>query len=221
MKEDYTFDYLPGTNIYLYQHKHMFRCNTDTALLGHFMQIRKSDTVLDIGTNNGALLLYAMKASPKHMIGVDINEDACVLARYNLNYHKQEHVEILHGDILSMNLPSVSCIVCNPPYFKVDDINKVNQNENISNARHEMHLDLQALLQKINTLLHDRGRLYMVHRADRLIDLACMMRCAHLEIKKVQFVYDEDKEDARSVLIEAMKNGRPQCRVLSPKWIKR
>ena len=220
MKEAYTFDYLPGTDIYLYQHKEMFRCNTDTALLGHFMKIRKSDTVLDIGTNNGALLLYAMQATPKHMIGVDINEEACALARYNLAYHKQT-ADILHGDILTMQLPSVSCIVCNPPYFKVSSQKQVNQNENVSNARHEMHLDLQALLQKCKCLLHDRGRLYMVHRADRFIDLACMMRSADLEIKQVQFVYDEDKEDARSVLIEAMKRGKPQCRILPPKWIKR
>ena len=35
--EDYTYDYINGTDIYLYQHKKMFRINTDTALLAQFM----------------------------------------------------------------------------------------------------------------------------------------------------------------------------------------
>ena len=54
-------DYLPNTDIYYYQHPDMFHTNTDTALLGEFADIRKKDVVLDIGTNNGALLLYAMR----------------------------------------------------------------------------------------------------------------------------------------------------------------
>ena len=57
--EDYTYDYINGTDIYLYQHKKMFRINTDTALLAQFMKVKKGERVLDIGTNNGALLLAA------------------------------------------------------------------------------------------------------------------------------------------------------------------
>ena len=51
-----SFDYLPDTNIYLKQRKDMFRVNTDTHLLGNFMLVKKNESVLDIGTNNGALL---------------------------------------------------------------------------------------------------------------------------------------------------------------------
>lgn len=220
-KEDFTYDYLPGTDIYLYQHKQMFRNNTDTALLGQFIKIRKKDTVLDIGTNNGALLLYASRFHPSFMMGVDINEEACQIAAYNMAHHHIEQVEIRHGDIKEMELPLFSCIVCNPPYFKLDDLENVNDNDYLSQARHEMQLDLATLLQKCKCLLQDRGRLYMVHRADRFIDIACRMREQGLEIKGVQFVYDEAKEDARSVLIEAMKNGKPQCRIWKPKVIKR
>lgn len=220
-KEDFTYDYLPETDIYLYQHKHMFRNNTDTALLGQFMKIRKKDRVLDIGTNNGALLLYASRFHPAFMMGIDINEKACQIAAYNMKHHHLEQVEIRHGNILDVKLPSFSCIVCNPPYFKVKDRENVNENADLSKARHEMDLDLSSLLQKCKEILQDKGRLYMVHRADRFIDIACMMREHRLEIKTVQFVYDEAKEDARSVLIEAMKNGMPNCRIWQPKVIKR
>ena len=39
----------------------MFRINSDTRYLGEFINIKKEESILDIGTNNGALLLYANK----------------------------------------------------------------------------------------------------------------------------------------------------------------
>ena len=53
-----TLDYLPNhPEIKLYQDDKMIRINTDTQCLGEFIKVYKEDTVLDIGTNNGALLL--------------------------------------------------------------------------------------------------------------------------------------------------------------------
>lgn len=207
-------DYLPNSDIYYYQHKDMFHTNTDTALLGQFAEIRKKDTVLDIGTNNGALLLYAMRKKPRHLIGVDINEAACQLADYNLNHYHHAQAEIIACDILEFLHTPVSCIVCNPPYFKVNAIEQLNHKEQIATARHEAKLTLDALVKKASELLVDKGRLYMIHRSDRFIDLALCCRMHHLEIKKIQLVYDEAKTDAQSVLIEAMKSGKAGCRIL-------
>lgn len=43
----------------IWQHPDHFRFNTDTALLAEFMEIRPQESVIDIGTNNGVLLVYA------------------------------------------------------------------------------------------------------------------------------------------------------------------
>lgn len=219
--EKYQFDYLPNSDIHYYQHPDMFHTNTDTALLGQFMDIRKKDTVLDIGTNNGALLLYAMQKKPQALIGIDINEAACRLAEYNLNEYHHANAQIIHCDFLTFSHTPISCIVCNPPYFKVSREEKLNQNQFLADARHETTLTLEALLKKAASLLVDKGRLYMIHRSDRLIDLAVLCRENHMEIKKLQLVYDEAKQDARSVLIEAMKSGKADCRILPIHIIKR
>ena len=59
-------DYLPNhEEIKIYQDDEMFCINTDTMVLGEFLDIKKKDIVLDIGTNTGALLLYASKFKPK------------------------------------------------------------------------------------------------------------------------------------------------------------
>lgn len=217
----YSYDFLPGTNIYYYQHPDMFHVNTDTALLGQFMHIRKKDTVMDIGTNNGALLLYAMRQIPQRLIGVEINQEACALAQYNLNILHHANAEIHCADILQFTHEPVSCIVCNPPYFQVGDEKQLNRNDHLARARHETHLSLEALLKKIGTLLQDKGRLYMIHRGDRLIDLCVLCRSCQMEIKTIQIVYDANKHEARSVLIEAMKQGKAHCRILTPITIQR
>ena len=46
-----------------------------------YLLIKMKDIVLDIGTNTGALLLYASKFKPKKLIGIDINEKALELAK--------------------------------------------------------------------------------------------------------------------------------------------
>ena len=80
-----TLDYLPNhPDIKIYQHKKMFRINTDTCLLGEFLDFKDDLSVLDIGTNNGALLLYSSLHRPKSMVGIDINNDALEIAKQNM-----------------------------------------------------------------------------------------------------------------------------------------
>mgnify|MGYP000019521426 FL=1 len=54
----------------------MFRMNSDTALLANFMKIKRNDRVLDIGTNNGALLAVANSFAPSCLIGIDIQKSS-------------------------------------------------------------------------------------------------------------------------------------------------
>lgn len=221
MKDTKTLDYLPGTTIYLYQRKDMFRMNTDTALLGNFLHIHENETILDIGTNNGALLLYASRFHPVYSYGVDIQEEACALARENMAYNQLEYVEIIHGDIRQVKIPKVNVIVCNPPYFKVHENSNVNETETIRMARHEVALPLHDLLESVQRLLKDNGRFYLVHRSERITDILCGLREIQMEAKRIQFIYDEQKDTARSVLIEAVKQGKSHCIVMKPQMITR
>ena len=81
-----TLDYLPNTDVYLYQDSEMFRINSDTRYLGEFLCVKKSDVVLDVGTNNGALLLYANKMGCEKLIGVDINAGAIEICEQNMKW---------------------------------------------------------------------------------------------------------------------------------------
>lgn len=215
-----TYDFLPNTQIYLHQRKDMFRMNTDTALLGQFMKIKENESVMDIGTNNGALLLYASLYTKGKLIGVEIQKEAAELAAMNLQAHHLNY-EIIDEDIKNVAHEAVDVIVCNPPYFRVTNEKQMNESTYKRIARHECYLTLEVLCRKVNELLKEKGRFYLVHRADRLVDICCELRKNQLEVKTLQFIRDEEKEDVHGVLIEAVKGGLAHCIVKQEKVVTR
>ena len=220
MKDNFTYDYLHGTDIYLHQRKDMFRINTDTALLAQFMEIHKDEIVLDIGTNNGALLLAAAKKGAKSLIGIEIQKDACELARHNLSTCGVPY-EVIEGDVSYMKMPYAHCVICNPPYFPTPPSGNRNQNEALCIARHEKYLSFETLCEKASQALQTKGRFYLVHRSDRLGELISILYQHRFCLSKIQFVYDPSHDCSTVVLIEAIKDGKRKTQVLPMKMIER
>lgn len=219
-KQDLTYDYIPGTDIYLYQRKDMFRINTDTAQLARFMRVRSGDRVLDIGTNNGALLLYAARFQPSFLCGVELQPEAAELARYNLAQSEITQAEIICADFTQCRLSGFDVVVCNPPYFEQGrhgDILPTMRNI----ARHEFFLQLKPLIAGAAMALKENGRFYLVHRASRIPEIIEECHARRLQIKMLQLICDADKELASGVLIEAVLGGGRHCRVPKPIVIER
>jgi len=198
-KDELMYNYLHGTEIYLYQRKDMFRVNSDTFLLGTFMNIKKDETVLDVGTNNGALLLYASRFTNK-LIGVDVLEEAIFLAQVNLEHNKIAGYQLINSRVQDLNIEPVDVIVCNPPYFTCGD--NMNFNKYLKVARHEVCLTLEELFDSINNLLKKTGRAYLVHRYTRIDDIVKVMNKRNLYLSRINKVYDTRIENYTSVLLE-------------------
>ena len=115
-----------------------------------------------------------------------------------------------------MKMPKVDVVICNPPYFPDHTTSAKNETEALRIARHEIYLSLDTLAKKAGEALDEKGRFYLVHRSDRLIDIVTTLRTYRLETRSIQFVYDENKKEAISVLIEAIKDGKPNCHILKP-----
>lgn len=202
-----TKDYLPKhKDIVMYQDDTMFRINTDTMVLGEFLDIKKTDTVLDMGTNNGALLIYASMHKPKKIIGLDINEEALILARKNLEINNINNYELINDDITTYSGEEVDVIICNPPYFKTNK-EMLCENEYKQIAKHEVKLNLESLVSSIRRNLKNYGTLYFLFLSSRLQEVMNEFKKNKLRIKKMQFVYDVNKDYSNVVLIKAFKGG--------------
>ena len=214
-------DYLSGTSIFLRQRSDMFRCNTDTALLGHFMKVTSKDTVLDIGCNNGALMLYASQYNPIHLYGVDLFEEAIALAQENLKANHIERFTLFTQDVVHLDGLKTSVIVCNPPYFDTVDTGHRNMNPFLETARHEKTLTLETLMMTAERLLQEEGRFYLVHRASRIPEIIQKAEQTSLQPKTMQIVFDENKEEATAVLMELIRGYKGKLHVMKPKIIQR
>ena len=221
--EDLTLDYLPKHDgIKIYQSKNMFRINTDTTLLGEFIVIRNNDRILDIGTNNGALLIYASLQGRKcELNGIDINKEALEIAKLNMKENN------LNADFFNIDgkvfydEKGFDVIICNPPFFNTKDERLKNDNCSIKNARHEEEFSLKDMFLCFKRNLKDNGRFYIMHRSTRLNDIYKEMQNVGMRITKLQMVYDKAKKDSIGVLIEGKRSKNCECKVLEPKYIER
>ena len=189
-KEDLTFDYLPQKKeVHLYQHPKMFRMNTDTGLLGNYLKISFQARVLDIGTNNGALLLYASTFPYKELVGIDIQPLAIEIAKMNMELNHVTNFQLYVKDIQTFEDPEgFDVIICNPPYFHQQT---QNQNKDLALARHDTYLSLQTLFFKVFQLLKNTGVFYFIHRYDRYDEIVNELQHQHLKIVEKKEIYSK------------------------------
>lgn len=214
-----SLDYLPNRpDIKLYQDHSMICINTDTMVLGEFLEVYRYDTVLDIGTNNGSLLLYANRWNPKKLIGVDINSRALELAKKNFELNDITNYELINCDAKVLRIDPVDVVVCNPPYFK-QTLDSKNSNQDIALAKHDDSLPLDALIKSIVSNLKDNGKLFFVYQSSRIQEVIDAFTKYHLNIKIMQFVYNVNKENSNIVLLKAVKGGKSGMEVKKPLMI--
>lgn len=194
----------------------MFRFNTDTTLLGEFMKIHPGESVLDVGTNNGALLLYASLHQPGLLCGIDIHDEAISLAKENMIHNGIENYELYTCMLQEFSHAPFDVIVCNPPYFDCGKNQQVNENDFLKHARHEEYLRLSELCSHAKRLLKDHGRLYMVHRSNRISDILCELAKNNLGVTTITPVYDENKPLSTVILIEAIRGYEANVKMNKP-----
>lgn len=211
-----TTDFLPGSKHIIQQRKDMFRINTDTFALAMFMNIKKNETVLDIGTNNGALLVEASCFQPKELIGVDILKEAIEVAEENLKHLSINNYQLYSCKVQDLNIEPVDVILCNPPYF--NQMNKENRNPNpyLEAARHEVYLPLSELLDCVKRDLKSNGRFYLIHRSDRLAEIIIEADKRGLTLKKCRLIIDHRKKSSHAICLEFVKGGKPGLLFLNP-----
>ncbi len=66
--------------------------------------LKKDDRVIDVGTGSGILMVAAEKLGAKEIWGIDIDPDACEVARENLTLNKvsEEKTKVFAGNLLEV-----------------------------------------------------------------------------------------------------------------------
>jgi tRNA1(Val) A37 N6-methylase TrmN6 len=220
--DDERLDYLLNEEIRIIQSPSVFSFSLDAVLLAKFayMPIQKG-LIVDLCTGNGVIpLLLSMRTKGK-IIGVEIQERLCDMAKRSVKYNGLERqIEIIHGDIKDapkqLGYSKYDVVTCNPPYFPTIGKEEMNKNVHLAIARHEIYCTLEDVIRVSSQLLKQGGKAAFVHRPGRLLDIITLMREHRLEPKRLRFVYPKLGKEANTILIEGIKDGNPDLKILPP-----
>ncbi len=222
--DDESIDDLQLDNLYIIQKKQGFRFGVDAVLLSNFANIKKTHRVIDLCTGTGIIPFLAYgKYKPKEILGIEIQDDMVEMANRSSQYNKIEDVvKFINADLKDLNLlkslGTFDVLTVNPPY-KLNNSGILNPDDKLAIARHEILCNLEDVIIAARRLLKDNGRIYMVHRPERLIDIFELMRKHKIEPKRVQMIQPNINKAPNIVLVEGQRDGGAYLKWEAPIYV--
>lgn len=222
LTDDERLDYLLAENLRIIQSPSVFSFSLDAVLLARFAYVpKKRGRIVDLCTGNGAIPLFLSARTESTITGVELQPRLAGMARRSIEFNGLNgQIDIIEGDVkeipAQLGYEKFDTVTCNPPYFPAHDMSDKNLSEHMAIARHELHLTLDEAVRSASQLLKQGGKAAFVHRAGRLIDIMAAMRNNRLEPKRIRLVYPKAGKEANTLLIEGIKDGKPDLKVLPP-----
>lgn len=214
--------------IKIIQRDDMLRFSLDSMLLADFIdtsKLKDNEELIDLGCGNAPIPLFLTLKTKAKIIGVDVQRDVCDVARRSVSLNNLENqIEIVNSNIKdiykALGANRFSIASTNPPYFKYKETSRINKNDYLTIARHEVLITLEEIIDEAKKLLIDGGSFYMVHRAERISDIICCLEKEKFGLKKIRFVYSkENDENALLILIHARKNKPSDVKIVKPLYV--
>lgn len=192
METALTEDALLGGRVRLLQSRRGYRVAVDAVLLAAAAHPRLGERVLDLGTGVGSVALCIAKRVPDCTIfGVELQPALAQLAQRNATRNGVgDRVHTIVHDIaqpLPAELGSFEQVVTNPPYMAAAAADPP-PDRSKALATVESSADLQRWLEVATGALKPHGTLTLIHRADRLEEIAAhlvRLRWGALTVKRL------------------------------------
>lgn len=212
-------------DIQIYQNKNGYRFSVDALLLFSFINLPRVKKIADLGAGSGIIgILLAKKYPHAEVTLIELQKSLAKLADKNVVLNNlDDRVKVVMADIKTHNSKlitpdSYDLVVSNPPFRKVKT-GRLSIGDEKAIARHEIKLSIKDLVKAGSTLLKHHGRLCIIHLPERLTEIIEAMRENNLEPKLLRFIHSNISTEAKMVLIEAVKGGRPGLKTEKPFFI--
>ncbi|MCF0135200.1 MAG: tRNA1(Val) (adenine(37)-N6)-methyltransferase [Lachnospiraceae bacterium] len=202
----------------LIQDPDCFCFGTDAVLLADFARASSRDKVLDLCAGSGVVSLLMLARYPgAHYTALELQKPLADMARRSMELNEvTDRVSVLQGDLREIrsmvSAGAFDVLTVNPPYMKGQTIQNVS--EAVRLARHEDTCTLRDVCEAAAYALKYHGKLFMVHRPERLAEIFSEMERVRLTPKVMQLVQPFSDKGAAQVLIQAVSHGAPGMKVL-------
>ncbi len=223
---DERIDDLQRNGYRIIQSKTGFCFGMDAVLLSGFIceglsHTTESTKIIDLGTGTGIIpLLLHAKTNSRDLTGLEIQERSADMAQRSVDLNDLgADIKIVQGDICNakeiFGKAVFDVVTSNPPYMKPAG-GLTNPEDAKAIARHEIKCTFADVASQAAALLKPQGKLFIVHRPERLAELVDTLRENKLEPKRLRMVHSFKDSQATMVLIEASKGGNTFLKVDPP-----
>jgi len=207
-------------NLKIVQNDNFFKFSLDSIMLAEFVRVDFKDKVLlDLCTGNAPLPLI-LSASIKEIVAIELQEEINKLAQESIEINNITNIKLINDDIKNIDnyFPgnNFDIVTCNPPYFRYEENSKICEDKIKATARHEVEIKLEEIIQIAYNNLRSKGKFYLVHRADRLIEIIKLLNDNGFGIKKMQMIHYNSEKECSMILLEAKKNSKHDVKVIKP-----
>ncbi len=223
INEQERIDDLQIKNLKIIQHIKKFCFGMDAVLLSDFVDVKKDECILDLGTGTGIIpILLVGKTEAAHITGIEIQLEMAQMANRSVMLnHLSEKIKIIHGDLKEatqlLGAGKFDIITTNPPYMNTG---LKNPEDTKAIARHEIKCTLEDVVKTGSGMLKIGGKFAMVHRPERLVDIIFLMRQYKIEPKRLRMVHPYPHKRANLILIEGVRGGRAYLNMMEPLYVR-
>lgn len=215
-------DLLNYKNMKIVQDDECFNFSLDSVLLPNFVTIHNNTKkILDLGTGNAPIPMILTTMTDAEIYGIELQKEIYEMAEESIKMNNlQDRIKIINDNMKNLDKyfepNSFDIILCNPPYFKLNEKSNINDNIQKTIARHEKEITLEEIVKIAKKYLNNNGTFAIVHRTDRLIEIIEEFRKNNIEPKRIRLIYPKENTESNMVLIEGRKNGNVGLKFLSP-----
>ena len=213
-----THNHLLGGRVRLLQPEKGYRAAIDPVLLAAAIDASPDQSILDVGCGVGAAALcLATRLRGISVVGIDVQDELVELARANAAANGlADRVTFLGGDLhdppRELVPNSFDQVMTNPP-FEVPGRGRLPPEASKARASVEDPLGFEGWLRSCLRLLRPKGRITLIHRADRLDEILSVLRREAGEILVFPLWPGPPTAPAKRVIIRARKAVRAPLRM--------
>lgn len=217
-------DALYGRRVRLRQLRGGHRAGTDAVLLAAALSPKVGEVIADVGAGTGAVGLMVATRSEARIALIEQDPLLVTLCRENVALNGLEHrVNVIEADVMSGASASradnglagiADAVVTNPPFLDAARI-RASTDRRRAAAHVLPNGGLGGWLRACAGLLRSKGRLALIHRADRLDDC---LRTLSADFGGVglRIVHPRAQAPAIRVVLTAVKGSRAPLTIQPP-----